>query len=113
MTSAPIERERDPFRASRSSPRVRWRLLPWWGRSRSCTSPHVTTFVLALASVQRREPVDGGAARYFEYANMWDARWYQIVWLAGYPADPPLTGGGQVAENAWRSSRRIPRSSAC
>ena len=32
---------------------------------------------------------------------MWDARWYQIVWLAGYPADPPLTDGGQVAENAW------------
>ena len=32
MTSAPIERERDPFRASRSSPRVRWRLLPWWGK---------------------------------------------------------------------------------
>ena len=31
---------------------------------------------------------------------MWDARWYQIVWLAGYPADPPLTGALR-AENAW------------
>ncbi len=32
MTSAPVERERDAFRVTRSSPRVRWRLMPWWAK---------------------------------------------------------------------------------
>ena len=104
MTSAPIERERDPFRATRSSPRVRWRLLPWWAKvtlvyvaARAVT----TGFVLALAGVQGANPWTAARPGYFEYANMWDARWYQIISLTGYPADPPLTDGGHVAENAW------------
>ena len=104
MTSAPIERERDPFRATRSSPRVRWRLLPWWAKvslvyvaARAVT----TVIVLALAGVQGANPWTAARPGYFEYANMWDARWYQIISLTGYPADPPLTDGGHVAENAW------------
>ena len=39
MTSAPVERERDPFRATRSSPRVRWRLLPVVGEGRRSSTP--------------------------------------------------------------------------
>ena len=38
---------------------------------------------------------------YFEYANLWDARWYQIIWIGGYPRDLPITDAGQVGENAW------------
>ncbi|MFF2369781.1 hypothetical protein [Agromyces sp. NPDC058110] len=104
MTTAQTEREPDPFRATRWSPRVRWRLAPWWARvmvvfaaSRAVT----TVIVLALASVQGANPWTGAKPGYFEYANMWDARWYQIIQLTGYPAELPLTPDGHVAENAW------------
>jgi len=104
VTSPPAERERDPFRVSRWSPRVRWRLLPWWAKvvlvyaaARAVT----TVFVLALADVQGPNAWTDSRPGYFEYANVWDARWYQIVWFVGYPAELPLTETGHVAENAW------------
>lgn len=104
MTVATAEREPDPFRATRRSPRVRWRLAPWWAKvvviflgARAIT----TAMVLGLASVQGANPWTGARPGYFEYANLWDARWYQIIWLGGYPRELPLTDAGQVAENAW------------
>jgi hypothetical protein len=104
VTSAPVERERDPLRVSRWSPRVRWRLAPWWAKvvvvyvaARAVT----TVFVLALANAQGANPWTGARPGYFEYANLWDARWYQIIVLGGYPSELPLTDSGQVAENAW------------
>lgn len=103
-TSVPAERERDPFRVNRWSPRVRWRLAPWWAKvgliyfgARAIT----TVIVLAFASRQGPNPWTGAQPGYFEYANMWDARWYQIIWLGGYPSELPLTETGHVAENAW------------
>ena len=108
MTSAPVERERDAFRVSRSSPRVRWRLMPWWakvmlvyGVARAVT----TTIVLSLANVQGANPWTGASPGFFEYANIWDARWYQIVWLTGYPAELPLTPTGTSPRTPGRSSR--------
>ncbi|SFR74407.1 hypothetical protein SAMN05428970_1712 [Agromyces sp. CF514] len=99
-----VEREPDPFRATRWSPRVRWRVAPWWARvvlvyagARAIT----TVFVLLLASAQGANPWTGANPGYFEYANMWDARWYQIILLAGYPSEVPLNDTGQVTENAW------------
>ncbi|WP_254431498.1 hypothetical protein [Agromyces sp. Marseille-P2726] len=104
MTSTPLERERDPFRATRRSPRVRWRLLPWWAKvalvyvgARAVT----TMIVLVLASVQGPNAWTGARPGYFEYANLWDARWYQIILANGYPTELPLTDSGHVAENAW------------
>lgn len=104
MTVATVEREPDPFRVTRWSPRVRWRLAPWWAKvvviffgARAIT----TIMVLGLASVQGANPWTGARPGYFEYANLWDARWYQIIWLGGYPRELPLTEAGQVAENAW------------
>ena len=104
MTTAPTERERDPFRVSRASPRVRWRLLPWWVRvallyaaSRAVT----TVFVLAMASAQDANPWTEARPGYFAYANLWDARWYQLIWLGGYPSELPITADGHVGENAW------------
>lgn len=60
-----------------------------------------TVFVLALADVQGPNAWTGARPGYFEYANLWDARWYQVVWFTGYPAELPLTDTGHVAENAW------------
>jgi len=104
VTSTPIERERDPFRATRSSPRVRWRLLPWWAKVAIvyAASRLVTTvIVLSLASAQGPNPWTPAKPGYFEYANMWDALWYQLIWLGGYPSTLPLTAEGHVGENAW------------
>lgn len=104
MTTAPVEQERNPIRVSRWSLRVRWRLMPWWAKvvlvyvgARAVT----TVFVLALASVQEANPWTGASPGYFEYANLWDARWYELILLGGYPSELPLTDSGHVAENAW------------
>jgi hypothetical protein len=98
-------RERDPVRVSRWSPRVRWRLLPWWARvaliyagARAVT----TVFVLLLADLQGPNGWTDAKPGYFEYANIWDARWYEIIAHGGYPTTLPVTGaGGHVAENQW------------
>ena len=78
--SAPSAREPDPFRVTRAAPRVRWRLLPWWGKvvlvyaaARALT----TAFVLVLANEQGPNAWTGARPGYFEYANLWDGRWYQ------------------------------------
>lgn len=104
MTTVPADRERELYRVSRWSPRVRWRLLPWWAKivavyagARAVT----TVFVLALAEAQGPNAWTGARPGYFEYANLWDARWYQVVWFSGYPAELPLTDSGHVGENAW------------
>ncbi|RXZ67847.1 hypothetical protein ESP51_16130 [Agromyces albus] len=83
---------------------MRWRLAPWWAKvaliyfgARAIT----TVIVLVFASRQGSNPWTGAQPGYFEYANMWDARWYQIIWLGGYPSELPLTETGHVAENAW------------
>jgi hypothetical protein len=97
-------REPDPFRRTRWSPRVRWRLLPWWARvvlvyvaARAVT----TAFVLELAGRQGPNAWTGAHPGYFEFANLWDARWYAFIASSGYPDELPLTDSGHVAENQW------------
>lgn len=104
VTTAAADRERAVYRVSSWSPRVRWRLLPWWGKVMlvyAAARAVTTVFVLALAEVQGPNAWTAARPGYFEYANLWDARWYQIVWFAGYPAELPLTDTGHVGENAW------------
>lgn len=60
-----------------------------------------TAFVVGLASVQAANPWTGAHPDLFEYSNLWDARWYQVILFAGYPTELPLTDDGHVAENAW------------
>lgn len=102
--SRAAQREQDPYRATRWSPRVRWRLTPWWGKVVAvylAARVVTTTIVLVLASMQGPNAWTAAKPGYFEYANLWDARWYQIIWLGGYPRELPLTDTGQVGENAW------------
>jgi hypothetical protein len=84
--------------------RVRYRLTPWWLKvtviwalSRVIT----TTLVLVLASVQGENPWTSARPGYAAFANMWDALWYHIVAVGGYPAELPVTPEGHVGENAW------------
>ncbi|WP_460799281.1 hypothetical protein [Microbacterium sp. GXF0217] len=61
-----------------------------------------TTGLLALAAM-----LSGPASRYGADAGIadfvigWDAQWYWLVAVDGYPSDLPLTEAGDVAENAW------------
>ncbi|MFC6355022.1 hypothetical protein [Luethyella okanaganae] len=84
--------------------RVRYRMTPWWVRvivvfvvARLVT----TGLVLVLASVQGRNAWTGAHPDYLDFANMWDARWYNVIAVSGYPTHLPLTLDGQVDENAW------------
>jgi hypothetical protein len=80
---------------------------PWWSRwwvrvlivygvSRVVT----TTFLLILASVQGPNPWTAARPSLFDFAAIWDGRWYNIVSIAGYPSVLP-SADGHVTENAW------------
>ncbi|WP_394552564.1 hypothetical protein ACDF64_17200 [Agromyces sp. MMS24-JH15] len=97
-------REPDWFRVHRWSPRVRWRLLPWWARvilvygaSRVVT----TVFLLCFAAAQPASQWTGAHPGLVEYSTMWDSRWYAWIADAGYPSELPLADDGHVAENRW------------
>ena len=84
--------------------RARLRLAPWWAGvlaiwvlSRIVT----TTLVLILAHVQGKNPWTGASPGYVDFANIWDARWYNIVAVSGYPAQLPVTSTGHIGESAW------------
>ncbi len=80
-----------------------WRRSPWWLNvilifvaSRVIT----TAMLLVLASVQGPNPWTGAHPGYFDFAAIWDGRWYNIVSIAGYPASLPYLDG-HVNQNAW------------
>ncbi|MEV4735735.1 MULTISPECIES: hypothetical protein [unclassified Microbacterium] len=62
----------------------------------------VTTALMIVAAVQStslsRFGADAGLA---DFVVGWDAQWYWLVAENGYPSELPLTGSGDVAENAW------------
>lgn len=97
-------RERDPFRAHRWSPRVRWRLLPWWARVSliyAAARAVTTVFLLVLADLQGPSGWTNARPDYFTFANIWDARWYALIAQVGYPSVLPVDTDGHVAENQW------------
>jgi len=77
---------------------------PWWTKvivifaaSRVVT----TVIMLAFANVQGRTYWAGPKPDYFTFASIWDADWYRIVSIVGYPAQLPMGSDGHVAQNAW------------
>ncbi|MEO6827001.1 MAG: hypothetical protein ABI255_04470 [Microbacteriaceae bacterium] len=92
-----------PVRRQAGQPAQRPR-IPWWlsvslifVAARAVS----TVLILILASVQGRNPWTLASPGYFDFATIWDGRWYNIVQVAGYPSQLPLTATGQVGENAW------------
>ena len=83
---------------------VRYRLTPWWVKvivifavSRVVT----TSLLLAKAAEQGANPWTGAHPGYFDFAAIWDGRWYNIIAVAGYPSTLPVTDAGTIGENAW------------
>ncbi|WP_245558960.1 hypothetical protein [Humibacter albus] len=84
--------------------RTRYRLTPWWAKvivvyllARLIT----TVMLLVLASVQGPNPWTGASPGYFDFASIWDGRWYDIVAESGYPSTLPIGTNGHVEQNAW------------
>ena len=105
MTAPAITRRLSPasLRTRATSLRPHIAAWPWWlhvvivfALSRIAT----TIMLLALASRQGPNPWTAAHPHYFDYASIWDGRWYNIVQVAGYPATLPMTAG-HVTENAW------------
>ncbi|TIH36960.1 hypothetical protein D4765_09340 [Subtercola vilae] len=57
--------------------------------------------LLALASVQGKNPWTGASPSYWDYASIWDGTWYKIIAYWGYPGQLPLSTSGHVSQNAW------------
>ncbi|RJT88384.1 hypothetical protein D6T64_10975 [Cryobacterium melibiosiphilum] len=68
-----------------------------WAASRVIT----TTLVSILASVQGPNAWTGASPGYADFATMWDAHWYNIVAVVGYPSALPITDLGEIGESAW------------
>jgi hypothetical protein len=60
-----------------------------------------TTIMLIFASMQQQNAWTGADPDYFSFASLWDAHWYYIISVSGYPTDLPLTADGHVGESAW------------
>jgi len=80
------------------------RSLPVWARIGIVygAARLVTTGMLLAAAVLSDERSRFGAnPTIADYAVGWDAAWYWLIAVEGYPTDLPLTAAGAVAENAW------------
>jgi len=88
-----------------ASPSVRgWERLPVAAR---IALVYVIARVITTGCFVVTAALSGPASRYGvapslgELALGWDAQWYWLAAVSGYPADLPLAAGGHVAENAW------------
>jgi hypothetical protein len=93
---APADRTRARRRGIRALPAWAQVVLAY-GASRVVT----TVLILILASVQRPNPWTGAHPGYFDFASIWDGRWYQAVLAAGYPSTLPLDAAGYITQNTW------------
>lgn len=60
-----------------------------------------TGFFLLAAAMSGPGSRFGVAPSLAELSIGWDAQWYWLVAVSGYPTELPLAAGGHVAENAW------------
>lgn len=77
----------------------RWWLWPaaLWLVSRLVS----TAFLAAFAGRQEQSSWTPAGPDLLDYSTMWDAHWYFIVSVAGYPSELPIDDEGHVGENAW------------
>lgn len=60
-----------------------------------------TTFFVSASALSGPASRYGVAPSLGDLALGWDAQWYWLAALSGYPSDLPTAAGGHVAENAW------------
>ncbi len=88
-------------RANALSAAGRW---PWWlqvGAIYLVARLISASIFMAAALHQGTNPWFPAKPDYWNFINIWDARWYGEVATNGYPSELPLNDSGNVQENAW------------
>lgn len=57
--------------------------------------------MLATASVQEANNYTPASPDLADYATMWDAHWYYLIAIQGYPTELPVEADGSLDDNAW------------
>lgn len=79
----------------------RW---PWWVQAGAVYIAARLVSACIFTSAARHQGINPwlpATPDYWNFINIWDARWYGEVISDGYPTELPLDGTGQVKENAW------------
>jgi hypothetical protein len=80
---------------------ARW---PWWAQVAAVyvAARLVSACIFMSAALhQGFNPWFPAKPDYWNFINIWDARWYESVITAGYPSELPLDPAGNVQENTW------------
>lgn len=78
--------------------------MPWWA---AVTAMFVvgrivsTLFLLWYAGHQNANPWTSADPSIWDFASIWDGRWYNLIATLGYPTVLPHDPSGHVIENAW------------
>ena len=84
--------------------RARGLLTRWWVKVTAIfiASRAVSTVLLLIfAGLQGANPWTAAHPGYFDFASIWDGRWYDIVAGSGYPTRLQYDAAGHVEQNAW------------
>jgi hypothetical protein len=80
---------------------VRW---PWWAQVAAVyvAARLVSACIFMSAALhQGFNPWFPAKPDYWNFINIWDARWYESVMTGGYPTELPVDATGNVQENTW------------
>lgn len=80
------------------------RRTPWWAAVLGiwAASRLVTTSILlSFAARQGENAWTAANPGYLDFARLWDAHWYYIISVVGYPSEIPRDENGLAGESAW------------
>ena len=80
------------------------RSWPWWAQASAIyISARLVSACIFMAAALHQGPNPWFPAKpdYWNFINIWDARWYGEVIANGYPSVLPTDASGTVQENAW------------
>jgi hypothetical protein len=80
---------------------ARW---PWWAQVAAVyvAARLVSACIFMSAALhQGFNPWFPAKPDYWNFINIWDARWYESVMTGGYPSELPVDAAGNVQENTW------------
>ena len=78
--------------------------LPWWLQVTAIyLASRLVSACIFMAAALHQGPNPWFPAKpdYWNFINIWDARWYAQVIAGGYPSVLPTDAAGNVQENTW------------
>ncbi|WP_411373808.1 hypothetical protein ACLH0K_11905 [Arthrobacter sp. MPF02] len=103
-----VARRRTGFSSSAQAAAARagavMRVWPWWAQvSAIYIAARLISACIFMAAALHQGPNPWFPAKpdYWNFINIWDARWYGEIIANGYPSVLPTDAAGNVQENAW------------